>query len=148
MANSARRLKFGVIGIRELRKMTKGDPVFYAEPMREMLQEAVDLTIQDRRPRAPRKTGRMASGIRGSVQKAAFPKWGRVWVNVTRKKFRYPWALNYGRKNRTYHYRSSGPIGQKTFGWFTDELAAVWARIAPLVDKAARQTVGLWERNG
>lgn len=122
--------------------------MFYAEPMREALEEAVIMTVQDRRPRAPRKTGRTQDGIRGNVQKAAFPKWGRVWVNVTRKKFRYPWALNYGQKKRKYHYRSSGPIGRPTFGWFTADLETVWARIAPLIDKAARQTMGLWERGG
>lgn len=84
--------------------------------------------------RAPEKGGKLKGSITKQMSGSLLSRRGKLTNDVSNKGFRYGWALETS-KRRVYRYRSSGPVGDSTRGWFSktarlaaDQIAADLAR--------------------
>lgn len=132
-----------VAGLEDVQRKLRAEHL-YAEPLREALREAGELVKREAEGGAPVDTGRLKSRIRLTVSKAKVPKAAFVRLNVTKRGFRYPWALNTSRK-RVYRFRSGPRRGSPTRGWFTAARDKTSPHVNAILARAARQIERQWQ---
>jgi hypothetical protein len=120
------------------------DPQTLTGPAVEKLVDiAAERSHQLARDRAPNKTGRLEASIRRQASGSRLTRTGKLTNDVTNKGFRYGWALETS-KRRVYRYRSSGPAGESTRGWFSRVARLVVDRLAADAARADSDIARWW----
>lgn len=130
-------------GLKPLQKKLRAEPL-YAEPLREALTEAGELVRDEAQRRAPVETGRLRRQIKLTVSKARVPKSAIVRANVTKRRFRYGWALNFSKK-RPYRYRGTVWRGQRTLDWFGGARDRLSGRTRAILARAMARIERQWQ---
>lgn len=116
------------------------------EPWRKMLRKAGELVQERAKKRAPLgKRDSIAPTIKQELIGKLVPMYARVsFPNLTNNGFRYPGALEGGKK---YHHRHRpGMVGKTTKGWFRGSLTGARRTIDKLMQNAAREIEQIWRR--
>lgn len=121
----------------------------YGPALRHNLGTLAQVALVLAKQRSPSKTGALRSSLDYKVSSAPVPTWSKVTFNpAARSGFRYGYALDTGGKagGRTYHYRSSGPVGRATFGWLGKIRGQMREAIAGAVSKITQEIEGFWRQ--
>lgn len=108
------------------------------------LGEAADEAAKELKRGVPVETGRARNAVKIAVSKAAVPKRAYVRLNVTKRGFRYPWALNTSRK-REYHYRSGVNRGKLTRGFVQAARNRASPRMNVILARMASRIASRWQ---
>lgn len=130
-------------GLKELQKKLRAEHL-YAEPLRGALKEAGELVLEEAQRRAPVETGRLRRQIKLTVSKAKVPKSAVVRANVTKRRFRYGWALNFSKK-RPFRYRGTARRGARTFDWFGGARDRLAGRTRAILARAMTRIERQWQ---
>ena len=130
-----------VRGDRDIVEQLRGSPPFYGVAAKMVLEAGTKILEDETKREAPRKTGRLIGTMERKVSSSSVPKTGRLTLTATNNGFRYPYALN---ASPRYHYRSSGPVGAPTKGYFHDH--NVLARLDGSIEDAGREMARRWGR--
>ena len=108
-----------------------------------LVDAAAGRAHQVARDRAPQRNGRLAGAITRQMSGAGLTRRGKITNDASNKGFRYGWALETS-KRRVYRYRSSGPTGESTRGWFSKTARKVADQLAGEVSRADSDITRRW----
>jgi hypothetical protein len=116
-----------------------------AKPLRQAMEKARDLVEKRARAQAPGGQGHsIDAGISSSIDAKPVPLWAKVsFVSPVRGSFPYGYALE---GSKRYHYRTAGPIGKPTRGWFKSALTASRKEIDALLTTALEEIKAAWQK--
>ncbi len=114
----------------------------YAPAWRHAMDRVADLMEAKGLERVPRRRGVLAASLTKKIDSRPVPLWAKVSFDAKASNgFRYGGALE---GSQRYHYRSSGPIGRRTYHWLRGVKRLILGDARKILEAAAREIEQRW----